>query len=81
MGYHINNITKGELGKFSKIREEYEEFCDAYNQKNPVMELIELTDLIGAIESYTIKKHNINLDELIRMTRATQSAFESGERK
>lgn len=81
MGYHIADIKKGELGKFSKIREEYEEFCDANEQKNRVMELIELSDLIGAIESYTTKNYNVSLEDLIKMTRATQSAFLDGIRK
>lgn len=81
MGYHIKKIKKGNLGAVSKITEEYEEFIDAYTQWNPVMELIELSDLLGAIESYTVKKYNIDLDRLMVMTRATQSAFKDGERK
>ncbi len=81
MGYHKTYIQKGELGHASKIREEFEEFKDAYDQSNPVMELIELSDLIGAIEAYTLNHYDIELDDLIKMTRATQSAFKDGERK
>ncbi len=81
MGYHSYKIKKGKLGEASKIREEHEEFLDALNLNNPVMALVELCDLIGAIEAYTIKNHNITLDELLVMTRATQSAFKDGSSK
>jgi hypothetical protein len=81
MGYHINKINKGILGFPSKIQEEYEEFIDANRQGNRVMELIELSDLLGAIESYTIDRYRIDLNDLIKMTRATQSAFDDGSRK
>lgn len=81
MGYHTQKIVKGELGHASKIREEYEEFVDAYEQNNPVMELVELSDLLGAIEAYTLNHYDIELDDLVKMTRATQSAFNDGTRK
>lgn len=80
MGYHAKKIQKGELGHASKIREEYEEFVDAYDQGNPVMELVELSDLLGAIEAYTLNHYDIELRGLIVMTRATQSAFKDGSR-
>lgn len=80
MGYHKTKIAKGVLGHASKIREEYEEFVDAYEQGNPVMELVELSDLIGAIEAYTLSHYDIELADLITMTRATQSAFRDGTR-
>ena len=81
MGYHKTKIIKGELGHYSKISEEFHEFLDAWKQGNPVLELVELSDLIGAIESYTLNHYDIGLDDLIKMTRATQSAFKDGERK
>lgn len=81
MGYHSKNIQKGEFGHASKIREEYEEFFDAYNQNNPVMELVELSDLIGAIEAYALNHYDIELRDLIVMKDATKSAFEDGTRK
>lgn len=81
MGYHKTNIPKGKIGHISKINEEFFEFKDANMQGNSIMALVELSDLIGAIESYTIAKYNIGLDELITMTRATQSAFKDGTRK
>lgn len=80
MGYHKNKINKGELGHFSKIKEEFEELSDAYFQSNPVLELCELADLIGAIEAYSLNHYDIELLDLIKMTRATQSAFKDGER-
>jgi hypothetical protein len=81
MGYHKRKIEKGTLGEHTKIVEEFNEWNDALDQGNVVMELIELSDLLGAIEAYTKKNHNIDLPDLIRMTRATQSAFEDGSRK
>jgi hypothetical protein len=81
MGYHNKFIIKGILGNISKIEEEYAEFMDAIEQENSVMALIELTDLLGAIEAFTEKNYKINLEQLIKMTRSTQSAFKDGERK
>ncbi len=81
MGYHTREIEKGVLGQTSKIQEEFDEFMDAVEQDNPVMELVELSDLLGAIESYTKYYYNMELDQIIKMTRATQSAFQDGSRK
>ena len=33
-GYHRREISKGELGEFSKIIEEYTELLDAHEQSN-----------------------------------------------
>lgn len=81
MGYHKSKIKKGVLGEISKITEEYDEFIDASLQDSPVMELVELSDLLGAIDAYSTQTYNIGLDDLIKMTRSTQSAFREGERK
>jgi hypothetical protein len=80
MGYHRRKIAKGTLGHPSKIREEYEEFVDAVQQNNSVMALIELSDMLGAIEAYAAR-HNITLYDLMIMMKATQSAFKDGTRK
>lgn len=80
MSYHLREIEKGILGEYSKIREEFEEFQDAFEQDSPVLELCELSDLIGAIEAYTLKYYNIKLCDLIEMKDATKRAFESGKR-
>lgn len=81
MTYHIKKIERGVYGGDSKIREEYEEFQDALDQCNPIMALVELADLIGAIEGYTLANYNITLAEVLEMHYATQRAFKSGHRK
>lgn len=79
-GYHSREIAKGVLGQKSKIREEFEEFEDALEQENPVMALVELSDLIGAVEAYALT-YGVSLENLITMKDATARAFASGKRK
>jgi hypothetical protein len=81
MGYHVNKIDKGELGKFSKVVEEFQELLDANEQGNPILELCELADIIGAIEAYTTTQYNITLENLIEMKERTKEAFQEGKRK
>jgi len=80
MGYHKRSITKGKIGEFSKIEEEMQELLDAHEQGIKVMELIELSDLLGAIEAY-IKKHDLTLADLVAMMEKTKEAFKDGTRK
>lgn len=80
MGYHKNKIPKGIIGEFSKIREEFLEAEDAIEQDNKVMLLVELSDLIGAVELFCVKNYNISLNDLITMKNATQNAFSDGTR-
>jgi endonuclease IV len=80
MGYHINKIEKGENGEFSKIKEEYQELTDAIQQEVKILELIELSDLYGAIESYIQKHHNIDMMDLKQMSDLTKRAFNDGTR-
>ncbi len=80
MSYHTRKINKGVLGYFSKIREEFEELEDAVIQQNPILELCECSDLIGAIEAFVSQKYKLTLYDLIKMKNATKSAFESGDR-
>jgi hypothetical protein len=80
MGYHLKEIKKGTLGEFSKIKEEFEELMDANEQKNSVLEICELSDLLGAIEAYA-KKWNLSLGDLNKMKESTKKAFEDGSRK
>lgn len=80
MGYHINEIEKGENGEFSKIKEEYQELIDAIQQKVKILELVELSDLYGAIESYIQKYHNIEMMDLKEMSDLTKNAFKDGTR-
>lgn len=79
MGYHLTEIEKGELGEFSKIKEEFLEAKDSFAQGNPIMTLLELSDLIGAIEAYAIN-HNMSLEDIIKMKDATKRAFKVGRR-
>ena len=79
-GYHLREIKRGEFGEVSKITEEYDEFIESLEQKNPVMALVELSDLIGAIEGYAKRHHNISLEDLLALKNATERAFKSGHR-
>lgn len=78
--YHTTEIPKGVLGHESKITEEYLEFTDAIQQENPVLALCELADLLGAIEAFTVKNHNISLSSLIDMMELNKKAFQNGYR-
>lgn len=81
-GYHLANITRGVFGEDSKLFEEIDEFADALDQKNPVMALCELADLIGALRGWLAKNHpSITLDDLITMADATERAFAAGHRE
>ncbi len=80
MGYHLKPIEKGVYGEFSKIREEIEELLDAHEQNNRVLEIVELTDLLGAIEAY-VQKNNLTLRDLTAMMELTKKAFKDGDRQ
>ena len=79
MAYHLYPIEKGELGEFSKIREEFEELTDAVAQGNKVLQICELCDMVGAIEAYAAK-HNLSLSDLIAMMELTKKSFLDGTR-
>lgn len=78
-GYHTKQIEKGELGDFSKIREEFEELEDAVNQKDKIMILCECSDLIGAIKHF-VSRYNISLNDLISFNNKTENAFKANKR-
>ena len=80
MAYHIKEIKKGNIGEFSKIKEEFEELEDAENQKCKGLIICELTDLVGAIEEYA-KTFNLTLADLKQFSDMTKSAFIEGKRK
>lgn len=82
MGYHLSEIRRGVYGELSKIVEELDEALDAENQKNSIMVLVELSDIIGAIDGYLLKKYEgkIGLADLIQMSLATSRAFRDGTR-
>jgi hypothetical protein len=79
-GYHMVQIPKGELGEFSKIKEECLELEDALNQGSEVMALVELADLYGAIESYLEKHHKLTVGDLKKFSDITKRAFKNGRR-
>ena len=79
-GYHLREIPKGVLGEFSKIKEEFTELEDAHEQDSKVLEICELTDLIGAIRYYAGNKFNLSLEDLIRFSMQTEQAFKNGKR-
>lgn len=78
-GYHLQPIERGTLGQFSKIKEEFLELEDAVKQKNLILQMVEMSDLLGAIEQYG-KTLGLSLDDIIRMLRATERAFKNGHR-
>jgi len=80
MAYHTREIVKGEIGEFSKIREEFEELEDAYMQSDNILQICELTDLIGAIELYSKNKYNLTLEDLKKFSDKTQESFKDGTR-
>jgi phosphoribosyl-ATP pyrophosphohydrolase len=80
MGYHVKEIVKAQFGTVDKIREEFEELMDAYEQGNPLMFLHEMSDMLGAMEAVAAK-YNVTLVDLITMKEATQRAFKSGHRR
>ena len=79
-GYHTKEIKKGQLGTFSKVREEFEELEDAFEQNDPIMILCECSDLIGAIKHYVKDSWNIELEDLIKFNEKTENAFKQGRR-
>lgn len=82
VGYHLALIPKTkDIGSAEKIIEEYEEWLDSVAQKTKVMELVELSDLIGAIDLYIKKQYNMSINDLIAFSNITQRAFINGTRK
>ncbi len=82
-GYHLEEIPRGEYGEISKILEEAAELKDAMEQGNKVMVIIELSDLMGAIDGYMEKYYGkqLTIDDLLTMADATKRAFKYGHRK
>jgi hypothetical protein len=50
--FHQRAITRGVFGEFSKVEEEFYEAKDALEQKNNILLIVELCDLLGAIMGY-----------------------------
>ena len=81
MAYHRNEIQKGTIGEFSKIKEEFQELEDGYMQDDKILQIVELTDLIGAIEEFSINKFGLNVNDLVKFSNKTKEAFREGKRK
>ena len=80
-GYHELAIPKGEVGELTKVLEEALEAMDCERQGAPLMALVELSDLIGAVSHYLEKHHpTISLADLERFSEITKRAFTSGRR-
>lgn len=79
MAYHKIKISKGKLGEFSKIKEEFQELQDAHKQNDKILILCELSDIIGSIEEY-LKKYNMELKDLKKFSDKTKLAFKKGIR-
>lgn len=78
-GYHFREITKGSIGAVSKVREELEELEDAAAQNNKILQLVELSDLYGAVEAVA-RTLGVTIDDVAAMSAATERAFRLGER-
>lgn len=79
-GYHLRHIPKGILGQVSKIREELEELEDAAVQQNHLLQLVEASDLYGALERFAESK-GVTMQQLADMAAVTRRAFDLGARK
>lgn len=65
--WHNRKIKKGIYGEFSKIEEELDEAREALEQENKLMFLIELSDILGALEG-VIEKNGLSLSDLIKFS-------------
>lgn len=80
-GYHLREIEKQPYGSIEKIQEEVQELFDAVEQDCRVMQLVELSDIIGAVEGVLETEFpNMTLQDLIQMSNITKRAFRSGGR-
>jgi arginyl-tRNA synthetase len=67
-GYHVNVIDKGVYGQFSKVAEEFQEVQDAWEQDCSIMALVELSDMLGAMETFypDFHRHAAQAEEQLR---------------
>lgn len=78
-GYHIAPIGKGRFGEISKIQEELDELKDAAKQGSKILQMVELSDIYGAMEAYA-EKIGTNMEEVQKMSAITKRAFVNGRR-
>jgi len=81
--FHTKPIEKGEYGELSKIQEELDEAFDAQEQKDDLMLLIELADIIGAVEGVAKGKYGFTIEQLLTFarTRSKVAIFEENQKK
>lgn len=81
-GYHIDIIPKEPIGTAEKVMEEALELVDACKQANPVMALVEMSDIIGGIQLLLESDFggSVSIEDLITMANTTRRAFESNRR-
>lgn len=75
--WHKREITRGVYGEFSKVLEEVEEAEDALEQNNKLMYLIELSDIVGAIEGI-VENYGLTLEELITFSDKVKESKRNG---
>lgn len=56
-GYHLHAFSKGVVGELSKVEEEVLELEDALLQDSSIMALVELSDLVGAVNAFIARHH------------------------
>lgn len=78
-GYHLREIPQGEYGELSKVFEELEECRDALLQANPIMLLVELSDLVGACLGYIGKYSDLDVDDVYAANLITPAAVGATE--
>lgn len=79
-GYHLRPIDKGTYGEFSKVQEEIAELEDAYSQESKVLQIVEICDLLGALEAYATNHLGVQLSDLVYFKDITKRAFLNGHR-
>jgi phosphoribosyl-ATP pyrophosphohydrolase len=79
MGYHRDIIPKGTYGEIDKVQEETFEFVDAKRQGVKIMEMLELSDIYGALEAVA-SNYNLTMKDLRMMSDRTKEAFKEGKR-
>ncbi len=80
MKFHKREIPRGVYGELSKIKEELEEAYDAEEQKQDLMLLIELADIVGAAAGVAAKYH-MSLDQLVAFAKLRSEVAQEENKK
>jgi hypothetical protein len=81
IGYHTDTIQKHEVGTLGKIGEEFAEIKDAKKNGIKIMELVELSDLYGAVQMYLENNFkDITMHDIEVMSNTTRRSFKNGRR-